>query len=96
MRLHGWHRSLISSMGNVQVSEVNFRSTHLKTLSASPAGGPLAATGLLATVGPTFGRGHCLFLEKFIGHTGPTSTHNTYLIVRYSGIYKKMIYIETT
>jgi hypothetical protein len=32
-------------MGTVRVSEVKFLSTHLKTLSASPAGGTPAAVG---------------------------------------------------
>jgi hypothetical protein len=89
-------KSLISTMGTMRVSEVKFWFTHLKTLSASLAGGPPAATRPPAIAGPASGRGCLLFLVKSAGCTSPTSSHNTYLIVRYSGIYKKMIYIETT
>jgi hypothetical protein len=73
-------------MGTVRVSEVKLCSTPISTLSASLAGGPLAATGPPAATGPASGRGRHLFLMKSNGRTRPTYAHNTYLIVRYSGI----------
>jgi hypothetical protein len=72
------------------VSAVRFHSTRLNTLSASLAGGPpAAAAGLEAPAGPASGRGHRLVLEKSAGRTSPTSVHNKYVSVRYSGIQKK-------
>jgi hypothetical protein len=71
------------------VSAVRFLSTHLKTLSASLAGGPPAAASLTNVVGTASGQGCCLFLEKSIGCTGPTSVHNIYIVVKYSDTYKK-------
>jgi hypothetical protein len=65
---------------------MRFFSTHLNTLSVSPVGGPPAAAGPLTTTGPASGRGRCLVLENYAGCTGPTSTHNRYIYVRYSGI----------
>jgi hypothetical protein len=60
------------------VSAVRFRSTRLKTLSASPAGGPPATAvvaGPTAAAGTASGRGRRLVLEKSVGCTGPTSVH---------------------
>jgi hypothetical protein len=75
------------------VSAVRFRSTHLKTLSASPAGGPPAVVvGPTAVVGTASGRGRRLVLEKSVGCTGPTSVHNRYIVVRYSDSHKNDIY----
>jgi hypothetical protein len=74
------------------VSEVKFLSTHLKTLSASPAGGPPAAVGPPTAAGAASGRGRRLFLAKSVGRTGPTSAHNRHISVRYSGIKKNDIY----
>jgi hypothetical protein len=75
------------------VSAVRFRSTRLNTLSASPAGGPpAAAAGPVAAAGPASGRGCRLVLEKSVGCTGPTSVHNRYIVVRYSGTHKNDIY----
>jgi hypothetical protein len=85
-------RSLISAMGTVQVSKVNFHSTHLKTLSASPAGGHPAATGLLAVAGAASSQGCHLVLAKSARCTGPTSAHNKHISVNYSGIQKNYIY----
>jgi hypothetical protein len=85
-------RSSISAMGTVRVSEVKFRSTHLKTLSASPAGGHPAATGPLAAAGAASGRGRHLVLAKSARCTGPTSAHNKHISVNYSGIQKNDIY----
>jgi hypothetical protein len=74
---------------------MRFRFTHIKTLYASLAGGPLAVTGPPATVGSAFGQGRHLVLVKLTGCTGPTSTHNRYIAVRYSDAQnKKMIYIK--
>jgi hypothetical protein len=79
------------------VSVVRFHSTHLNTLSASPAGGPpVAVGGMAAPAGPSSSRGHGLVLEKSTGRTGPTSIHKKYISVRYSGIQKKIIYIQKT
>jgi hypothetical protein len=79
-------------MGTVRVSAVKFRSTHLKTLSASPAGGtPAVAAGRrLLLVLPLVVDGACS--AKSAGCTGPTSVHNRYIVVRYSGIHKNDIY----
>jgi hypothetical protein len=75
------------------VSAVRFRSTRLNTLSASLVGGPPAVVaGPTTAVGPAFGRGHRLILEKSVGRTGPTSVHNRYTVVRYSGTHKNDIY----
>jgi hypothetical protein len=75
------------------VSAVRFRSTHLNTLSASPAGGPpVVVAGPTAAAGPASGRGRHLVLEKSVGCTGPTSVHNRYIVVRYSGTHKNDIY----
>jgi hypothetical protein len=75
------------------VSAVRFRSTRLNTLSASPAGGPpVAVVGLTTMAGPASGQGRRLVLEKSVGCTGPTSVHNRYIVVRYSGTHKNDIY----
>jgi hypothetical protein len=50
-------RSSISAIGTMQVSAMRFRSTHPKTLSASPVGGPPAAAGPSTTFGPAFSQG---------------------------------------
>jgi hypothetical protein len=72
---------------------VRFRSTHLKNLSASPAGGPPIASGdPAAAAGTTFGQGRCLVLEKSFGCTGPTSILNRYIVFRYSDSHKNDIY----
>jgi hypothetical protein len=70
----------------MRVSTVRFHSTHLKTLSTSPTRGPPA------TAGTDYGRGHRLVLTKSTGLTGPTSAHNGYILVRYSGTQKNDIY----
>jgi hypothetical protein len=54
-------------MGTVHVSAMGFRSTHLKTLSASPDGVPLAVVGLLAIAGPTSHLGRHRVLTKSVG-----------------------------
>jgi hypothetical protein len=74
-------RSSISAMGTARVSAVRFRSTRLKTLSASPAGGPPVAVGPSTAAGTASGRGRRLVLEKSVGCTGPTSVHNRYIVV---------------
>jgi hypothetical protein len=76
------------------VSAVRFRSTRLKTLSASLAGGPppAAVAGPTTAAGTASGRGCRLVLEKSVGCTGPTSVHNRYIVVRYSGTHKNDIY----
>jgi hypothetical protein len=72
------------------VSVVRFRSIRLNTLSVSSTGGPPAATVVpAAPVGPASGRGRRLVVEKSVGWTSPTSVHNRYVSVRYSGIQKK-------
>jgi hypothetical protein len=81
---------------------VGFRSTHLNTLSASLAGGPLVVVGLLVVgsliaglptaIGTSLSRGRRLALKKFAGHTGPTSVHNRHIVVRYSDSHKMDIY----
>jgi hypothetical protein len=81
-------RSSISAIGIVQVREVRFRSTRLKNLSASPVGGPPVAVGPMTMDGPTSSRGHHLVLAKSVGCTSPTSAHNGYIRVEYSGIQK--------
>jgi hypothetical protein len=85
-------RFLISTMGTMRVSEVRFRSTHLKTLSTSPARGPLVVSGPLVVAGVASGQGHRLVLAESVGRTSPTSAHTRHISVRYSGI-QKMIYI---
>jgi hypothetical protein len=50
-------RYSISAIGMVQVSEVKFFSTHLKTLLASSTGSSLAIAGPPAAAGATPGRG---------------------------------------
>jgi hypothetical protein len=74
------------------VSEVRFHSTRLKTLSASPAGGPHASVGPLVVAGAASGRGRHLVLAKSAGCSGPTSAHNRHIFVRYSGIQENDIY----
>ena len=77
------------------MSAVRFRSTRLKTLSASLAGGPPATVdGPVAAFGTASGQGHHLVLEKSTGCTGPTSVHNRYIVVRYSDTHKNDIYIK--
>jgi hypothetical protein len=70
---------LIFTIRIAQVNAVRFCSTHLKTLSTSPTGGPPAtvvvASGMETAVGATSGRGCRLVLEKSVGRTGPTSVH---------------------
>jgi hypothetical protein len=79
------------------VSAVSFLSTHLKTLSASPAGGlPAVFFGLVTATGTSFGRGRRLVLKTSIGNTGPTSVHNRYTIFRYFDTIKNDIYIKET
>jgi hypothetical protein len=68
-------------MGTVRVSAVRLCSTRLKTLSASPAGGPPVVVGPSTVVGPASGRGRHRVLTKSVGCTGPTSVHNRYMKV---------------
>jgi hypothetical protein len=80
-------------MGTAQVSAVRFYSTHLKTLSASPARGTLVVVvGLAAAAGTASGQGRHLVLEKSIRCTGPTYVHNRYIVFRYSDSHKNNIY----
>jgi hypothetical protein len=83
----------MSDMGIARVSAVRFHSTCLKNISASPVGGPPAtAAGPMAAAGTASGRGCRLVLEKFVGHIGPTSVHNRYIVVKYSVSHKNDIY----
>jgi hypothetical protein len=79
-------------MGTVRVSAVRLCSTRLKTLSASPAGGPPAAVGPPTVVGPASGRGCRRVLAKSVGCTGPTSVHRRYTRVSTLYTYKNDIY----
>jgi hypothetical protein len=75
------------------VSVVRFRSTRLKTLSASPAGGPPdAVAGPTTVAGTASSQGCHLVLEKSAGCTGPTSVHKKNIVVIYSGTHKNDIY----
>jgi hypothetical protein len=78
------------------VRVVRFYSTSLNTLSTFLTRGPPAAVaGLKAPAGPTSSQGRPLVLEKSAGLIGPTSVHNRYVSVRYSGIQKNDIYKKT-
>jgi hypothetical protein len=81
-------------MGTARVSAVRFLFTSLKTLTASPTGGPPTATSVnpATMIGTTFGRGRHLVLEKSTRRTGPTYIHNKYIFFRYSGTHKNDIY----
>jgi hypothetical protein len=81
--------SSISAMGMTRVNGVRFSSTHLKNLSASPTGGPLAVVSSLVASCTASGRGCRLVLTKSIGRTGPTFVHNIYIVVKYSDAHKK-------
>jgi hypothetical protein len=72
----------------MRVSEVKFRSTCLKTLLASLDGSSPATVGPPVVAGAAPGQGRRLFLAQSIGYTGPTSAHNRYISVKYSGIKK--------
>jgi hypothetical protein len=74
---------------------LRFCSTHLKNLSASLAGGPLAAAGPLAATGLASSRGCHRVLVKSVRHIGPTYVHNRYIDVS-TLMYIKMIYIKET
>jgi hypothetical protein len=85
-------RSSILAMVTVKVSAVRLHSTHLKTLSTSPAGGPPAPVGLSTVVGPASGREHHRVLTNFVGRTGPTYVHSRYTIFNIIYTYKNDIY----
>jgi hypothetical protein len=75
---------------------MRFLSTHLNTLLASPDGAPPAVVTVpVAATSLAFGQGCYLVLDKSTGCTGPTSVHNRYISVRYSGIQKNDIYKNT-
>jgi hypothetical protein len=71
---------------------MRFCSTHRRTLSASPPGGPPAVVIPPVDVGPPSGRGRCLVLAKSTGRKGPTSVHNRF-VSNYSNRHIKRIYI---
>jgi hypothetical protein len=72
---------------------VRFRSIRLNALSTSPSRGPPATTAsLTVATAAASGQGCRLLFAKSIGHTGPTSVHNRYIVVKYYGTHKNDIY----
>jgi hypothetical protein len=95
MRLHRWweildlgHGHCTSEHGEVPLHP----SQHSLSLSGWRSPCCLLLLGPTTAVGAASGRGRRLLLAKSVGCTGPTSVHNRYIVVRYSGTHKNDIY----